>query len=253
MNNAEKAILKAMINGVLTELLVKTSAEQVYLDATTTLATKLTEMIAAINERAKTTDVNNAIAEMKTEIKQELLGDMPVEAMDTLTEVAKVFAEHEDVADALQAAIGDKADKSTVESLSETIQELGALAKKSTVSESDLDSALREKVNAASEGNHSHNNKSVLDGIDSTDVSNWDAASQSKHSHTNKSVLDGIDSTDVSNWDAAHQAAHSHANKSVIDSIKAADVNSWNAKTKVYVASSQPSEMTASDFFVQLV
>ena len=39
----------------------------------------------------------------------------------------------------------------------------GALADKDVVSESDLDAALAEKVNAASEGNHSHSNKSVLD------------------------------------------------------------------------------------------
>ena len=52
----------------------------------------------------------------------------------------------------------------------------GALAKKDTVSESDLDSALAEKVNAAAEGNHSHSNKSVLDGITSTKVSAWDSA-----------------------------------------------------------------------------
>ena len=52
----------------------------------------------------------------------------------------------------------------------------GALADKDIVSESDLDSALAEKVNAAAEGNHSHSNKTVLDGITSTKVSNWDSA-----------------------------------------------------------------------------
>ena len=41
MNAAEKAILKAIISGTLTELLIKTSAEQVFLDETTTLAAKL--------------------------------------------------------------------------------------------------------------------------------------------------------------------------------------------------------------------
>lgn len=52
----------------------------------------------------------------------------------------------------------------------------GALASKSSVSESDLDTALAEKVNAAAEGNHSHSNKTVLDGITSTKVSAWDSA-----------------------------------------------------------------------------
>lgn len=52
----------------------------------------------------------------------------------------------------------------------------GALADKNTVSESDLDSALAEKVNAAAEGNHSHSNKTVIDGITAAKVSAWDSA-----------------------------------------------------------------------------
>ena len=39
----------------------------------------------------------------------------------------------------------------------------GKLASKDTVAEADLDATLKEKVNAASEGNHSHANKAFLD------------------------------------------------------------------------------------------
>lgn len=39
----------------------------------------------------------------------------------------------------------------------------GALAGKDTVSEDDLDASLKEKVNAAAKGNHSHANKAFLD------------------------------------------------------------------------------------------
>ena len=39
----------------------------------------------------------------------------------------------------------------------------GALANKDSVAETDLDAALKEKVNAAAEGNHSHANKAFLD------------------------------------------------------------------------------------------
>lgn len=175
MNTAEKAILKAIISGTLTELLIKTSAEQVFLDETTTLAAKLTEIIAAINERAKTTDVNTAMATMKEEILQELLGDMPVETLNTFTELAKAYTEHEEFAETLQAAIGDKADKTTVEALDAAIKALGALASKDTISESDLDATLKEKINAASQGNHSHANKTVLDGIGAENVAAWDS------------------------------------------------------------------------------
>ena len=40
---------------------------------------------------------------------------------------------------------------------------------------SDLDAALAEKVNAASEGNHAHANKDALDGITAEKVAAWDA------------------------------------------------------------------------------
>ena len=63
----------------------------------------------------------------------------------------------------------------------------GSLANKDVVSESDLDSALAEKVNAASEGNHSHLNKDVIDGITSDKVSAWDSAEQNA-----KDYADGI-------------------------------------------------------------
>lgn len=177
MNNAEKAILKAIINGVLTELLVKTSAEQVYLNETTNLASKLTEMVSAINERAKTTDMNTAISNAIDELRTELLGTDVKEAYDTFTELAAYIAEHEDIADALTAAIGNKADASTVTALQSAINALGSLANKSSVSENDLDSALKEKVNAAAQGNHSHSNKAVLDDITAAKIAAWDGKS----------------------------------------------------------------------------
>ena len=52
-----------------------------------------------------------------------------------------------------------------------------------------------------SEKAHTHENKTVLDGVSSEKVSNWDAAYSQRHTHSNKSVLDGISSSDISNWD----------------------------------------------------
>lgn len=62
-----------------------------------------------------------------------------------------------------------------VTDLETTVEGLGALAEKDTVTESDLDTALAAKVNAAAEGNHAHANKSVLDGITAEKVATWDA------------------------------------------------------------------------------
>ena len=59
---AKNAILKALVEGVVTELMVKSNVTNVYLDdGTTTLASKLAEMVTAINERAKSADVTTEI------------------------------------------------------------------------------------------------------------------------------------------------------------------------------------------------
>lgn len=170
----KNAIIKALVDGVVTELMIKTVGGNVYLDENTTLSSKIAEMVVAINERAKSTDVTSQI----NALKDELLGDTPVEAYNTFTELAAYIETHQEAADALTAAIGNKADSSVVESLRTTIEGLGALATKSKVSESDLDTALAAKVNAASEGNHSHSNKTVLDGITSDKVTAWDGKSK---------------------------------------------------------------------------
>lgn len=52
----------------------------------------------------------------------------------------------------------------------------GALASKDKVAEADLSDELKEKVNSAAEGNHSHSNKTVLDGITAEKVTGWDDA-----------------------------------------------------------------------------
>lgn len=207
-NAAQKAILTAKISGVLKDLMVKTTAEQVYVDDTTTLATKLSEVIEALNGKAAsththaqadvtgltdaltarpTTDtMNSAISAAISD----LIGGAP-ETYDTLKEIADYIGAHQDVVDALNAAIGNKADASVVTALQETINGikttvdgLGALATKDTVSESDLDSALAAKVNAAAEGNHSHDNKAVLDGISANQVAAWNGKSKVHYSAT---------------------------------------------------------------------
>lgn len=170
MSTARNAILKALIEGVITDLMVKTTVENVYVDGATTLATKLAEIIMALNAKATTESLNAAI----DSLRQEMMGDTPVEAYNTFTELAAYIASHQEAAEALTAAIGNKADASTVAAMQATLSTLGALASKSTVSETDLDAALQGKVNAASEGNHSHSNKTVLDGITADKVASWD-------------------------------------------------------------------------------
>ncbi len=72
----------------------------------------------------------------------------------------------------------------------------------SQVSEANLDAALAEKVNAASEGNHSHANKALLDTYNQTNDNIADAVAK-KHEHANKTELDLIASGDKAKWDQA--------------------------------------------------
>lgn len=88
----------------------------------------------------------------------------------------------------------------------------GALANKSIVSESDLDSALAEKVNAAAEGNHSHSNKTVLDGITSAKVTAWDNSEANSKEYTDEEILK-ITSGTVTVKNAEHATKADSADK----------------------------------------
>ena len=216
VNAAQKAILTAKISGVLKDLMVKTTAEQVYIDDTTTLAAKLAEVIEALNGKAAAThthaqaDVTGLedalTARPTTEAMNaaisaaisELIGGAP-ETYDTLKEIADYIGAHQEVVDALNAAIGNKADASvvtalqtTVNAIKTTVDGLGALATKDTVTETDLDDALKAKINTASEGAHTHTNKDVLDGISTNQVAAWNAKSKVHYSATEpENLADG--------------------------------------------------------------
>lgn len=168
MTTAKKAIIQAMVEGVLVDLLVQTNAENVMIDETTTLTAKLAEMMADIAALPTNAMITASIAALRTE----LMGDGVPEAYDTFKELADYIETHQEAADALTAAIGEKAEKTAVEAIQATINGLGALASKSTVEENDLSPALKEKLNAAS-----HENQAVLDGITAEKVTAWDAKS----------------------------------------------------------------------------
>lgn len=83
----------------------------------------------------------------------------------------------------------------------------GALADKDIVSESDLDAGLAAKVNAASEGNHSHSNKAVLDGITSDKVSAWDSAEENANAYTDTKTNGMATTTVVDNKISSHNTS----------------------------------------------
>ena len=255
MATAKNAILKAKIEGALVEILVKTTAANVMVDDSTTLAAKLAEIIASIATKASSEDLTNGLAakaeKVHTHAQSDITGledtlatlatteamnaaisaaidgliDGAPETYNTLKEVATYIEEHEDVVSTLNAAIGQKADKSTVEAIQATVNALGAVAQLDIITEEYLSDELMEKINASAEGNHSHANKDLLDTYTQTEADLADAVAK-KHSHENKSVLDGI---------------------------TADNVTAWNGKANIYYSATEPANMTDKDLWVQIV
>lgn len=102
---------------------------------------------------------------------------------------------------------------------------LKGLAYKDTITETEVDASLMEKINASAQGNHSHNNKELLDTYDQTNADLKDAVAK-KHSHDNKDVLDGITSVRTAAWDS---------------------------KATIYYATEEPANMANGDLWVQIV
>lgn len=116
--------------------------------------------------------MNAAITALQSKVDT---GDQTVSAYVTAAIAALNIGSYAKAADLTAYAARLEAAEGKITSLESAVNGLGALAAKDTVSESDLDAALAEKVNAASEGNHAHANKDVLDGVTAEKVAAWDA------------------------------------------------------------------------------
>lgn len=253
--SAKQAILKAKIQGVLTEILVKTNAANVMVDDNTTLAAKISEIVAEIATKASSTELTQGLAakaeKVHTHAQSEVTGleaaltarpttdamnsaisaaideliDGAPETYNTLKEVADYISSHADVVSALNEAIGNKADKTAFEAVKATVDGLGALATLDKVGEDNLSDDLKAKVSAAYTDKHTHSNKALLDTYTQTEANLADAVAK-KHSHENKSVLDGI---------------------------TADNVTAWGNKANVYYSATEPANMTENDLWVQIV
>lgn len=94
---------------------------------------------------------------------------------------------------------------------------------------------------------HTHNNKSVLDGITSGLILNWNTAYTNNHTHSDKTVLDGISSTKVSHWDTAYTNNHTHGNKSYLDVINQELGTSYSPTFKAITLSEWTIDGTGGD------
>lgn len=88
---------------------------------------------------------------------------------------------------------------------------------------------LNDRINdlVISGGNHSHDNKAVLDEITQTDLDNWTDASNLMHGHENKQILDGLNNSSISNWNTAYTRSHTHSNKTTLDKLTSTAFNNF--------------------------
>lgn len=219
------------------------------------------------------------------ELAKQLVPEGAKESLDTLAEIAAWIQDHPDDASAMNEAItalqnklsgideGDGTVKKyiddaiaalnigqyalaadltalagRVEALEATAEGLGALATKDIVSEAELDEALKAKVNASAEANHSHDNKAELDKIADGDVAKWNAAEQNA-----KDYADGLNEAMDGRMKVVEGKAHEHANKDVLDGITADVVAGWNGKGNIYYSTEEPANLTENDLWVAII
>ena len=144
-------------------------------------------MIAALGiaDYAKTADVNTELAKKVDKVDgSRLMTNEEGTKLAGIAAGAQVNVIEKIKVNGVEQTVGD--DKSV-----DVTVPTGALANLDEVAEDNLSSTLKEKVNAAAEGNHSHANKTVLDGITEAKVAAWDAAEQNA-----KDYVDGLVATD---------------------------------------------------------
>lgn len=112
---ARNAILQMTIENVLTDLMVRSAANNVIVDKNTgeTLATRLASIASTAANFVKQSDMELYVGTKLSE----LIGGAP-ETADTLLELNNLIANNADVIEALNSAIGNKVDKVSGKGLS---------------------------------------------------------------------------------------------------------------------------------------
>lgn len=116
MANVKNILEKIKLNGVLEDIIAKSTGEHVTVTwdgAEKTLAAALGDILTALKALPSGDNVDSKISAAI----DELIGGAP-ETYDTLKEIADYIASHKDVSDALNTAIGGKVDKEEGKGLS---------------------------------------------------------------------------------------------------------------------------------------
>lgn len=88
---------------------------------------------------------------------------------------------------------------------------IASLSSKMETAEGEIDT-----LQAAS---HTHDNKTVLDGITAAKVSAWDGAVSNSHTHSNADVLNGITAAQVTAWGSAEANAKAYTDGKIAEFV----------------------------------
>lgn len=102
-NPVRKATVRVLIDNIVTDIMLKTSSENVVCDDGLFLSEKLSEMLLEIAERPTQVEVQEAIDQAIAD-----LIDGAPEILDTLKEIAEYIQEYGDLLDALQKMVDEK-------------------------------------------------------------------------------------------------------------------------------------------------
>lgn len=244
--SAKNAILKTKIEGVIYEIMVKTGAANVYVDDATTLSSKLAEIIADLALKATKTELTDGLAgkansshthaqadvtgladaltarptteAMNTAISTAISGliDGAPETYDTLKEIAAYINTNETAMDALNEAIGKKANKAT------TLEGYGIT---DSMTATQINKAIQDALAAATGGESAADVKVALDNYKSSNDTRVKAIEDDYLKTADKTALQG-------NIDAAKEIA--------------------NAKSKIYYSATEPTGLAEGDLWVHL-
>ena len=216
-----KATIKAMYEGIINDLMIKTKTDNVYLpDGVTLLSAKLSEIVTSINTINSDIDELPTVSEVNSAISaaiDDLIDGAPA-TYDTLKEISDWIATHQSEYAALIAAIAGKVDK---------VDGMG-------LSHNDYTDAEKTKLAGIEAGANNY----VLPAATSSTLGGV------KQGANVTIALDGtLSATDTTYAEATTTAA---------GLMSAADKTKVNDMPKIYVSSTQPQNLTSNDLWLQI-
>ena len=241
--NIKKAIARAKVEDQLVELMLKSQIDNIYLeDGTTTLASKLADIISTLGDKADSAAVTQEISAAINALIDGAPG-----TYDTLKEIAEYIEAHEEVVTALNAAIGNKVDKEEGKGLSAN----------------DFTDILKAKLDGIAEGAEVNQNAiskvkvgdTTIEATSKTDTIELVAGdnvtltpdAEGKKVTVGVTIPEVTIDTELS--DTSENAVQNKVVKAAIDSVQ----DAVDAKPDVYIQNTQPSNMKNNDIWLQII